>query len=88
MIEEEICTQSGLMSVLIFLMDHNGCNQKTIIQNTKASPQTIYRIQNILEKYRLVKIERVTIYNQNLFYITDKGRQLGELFKQIQIIIS
>ena len=88
MIEEEICKQSGLMSVLIFLMDHDGCNQRTIIQNTKASPQTIYRIQNILQKYGLVRMERITIYNQNLFFITEKGRRLGELFKQILAIIS
>ena len=88
MIEEEVCKQSGLMSVLVFLMDHDGCNQKTIIDNTKASPQTIYRIQNILQKYGLVRIEHITVYNQNLYFITDKGRRLGELFKQINAIIS
>lgn len=88
MIEDEICSQTGLMSVLIFLLDNNGCNQKTLLMKTKASTITIYRIQNLLLKYKLIELRKSDIYNQNLYCLTEKGKKAGLLFKEIRDLIS
>ena len=86
--EEEVCTQTGLTSVVTYLMSHDGVNQKTLIANTDASTITIYRIQNILLKHGLIRMEKSQMFNQNLYYLTDKGRKLGVLIVEIRRLLS
>jgi hypothetical protein len=87
MIEDEICNQTGLMSVLIYLQENDGCNQKTLINNTKASTITIYRIQNILLKYNLITMKKSDVYNQNLYYLTERGKKLAKMFVEIRQLL-
>lgn len=85
--EDDICNQTGLMSVTIYLLEHDGCNQKTIIENTRASTITIYRIQNILLKYGLITMSKSEAYNQNMYRLTDKGKKMARLFLEIRNLL-
>jgi len=57
-------------------------NQGTLVKNTDLNPITVGRATDVLEAYDLVTITKGK-YNQSFYHLTDKGREVAELFQQI-----
>ena len=84
---DELFTQAGLASVLLYLLDHDGSNQKTILENTRANTITINKIQHLLIKHKLITIKKGEYYNQVLYFITGKGRSIAGKILEIESLL-
>jgi len=72
----------GVTAILFYLINNDMPNQGTLVTNTDLNPITIGRATDVLEAYDLVTITKGK-YNQSFYHLTDKGREVAELFQQI-----
>lgn len=76
----------GVTAILFYLINNDMPNQRALVANIDLNPITVGRATDVLEAYDLVTITKGK-YNQSFYHLTDKGREVATLFKQIDDIM-
>jgi len=68
--------QSGLIRLLIYLVEHELINVKSVIENTNIYSNIMYAFLQKVKKLSLIstKYDRLTYPPCNMISFTDKGR--------------
>ena len=67
-----IFKQTGLIEMLLYLLENNNVNQKTIIDNTVITNSTMGKISILLSNKNLITIEPGISHNQRIYNLTPK----------------
>jgi len=81
--------QSGLIRLLIYLVDHEPINVQSVIENTDIYPNIMYASLQKAKKLSLIstKYDRSTYPPRKMISLTDKGRKVAEKLKEIEKLI-
>jgi len=81
--------QSGLIRLLIYLVDHEPINIQSVIENTDIYPNIMYASLQKAKKLSLIstKSDRSTYPPRNMISLTDKGRKVAEKLKEIEEVL-
>jgi len=81
--------QSGLIRLLIYLVEHEPINVKSVIENTNIYPNIMYAFLQKVKKLSLIstKSDRSTYPPRNMIPFTDKGRKVAEYLKKIEVVL-
>ena len=81
--------QSGLIRLLIYLVDQEPINVQSVTENTDIYPNIMYASLQKAKKLSLIskKYDRSTYPPRNMMSLTDKGRKVAEKLKEIEEIL-
>ena len=81
--------QSGLIRLLIYLVDQEPINVQSVTENTDIYPNIMYASLHKAKKLSLIskKYDRSTYPPRNMMSLTDKGRKVAEKLKEIEEIL-
>lgn len=81
--------QSGLIRLLIYLVDQEPINVQSVTENTDIYPNIMYASLHKAKKLSLIskKYDRSTYPPRNMMPLTDKGRKVAEKLKEIEEIL-
>jgi len=81
--------QSGLIRLLIYLVEHEPINVKSVIVNTNIYSNIMYAFLQKVKKLSLISIksDRPTHLPRNMISFTDKGRKVAEYLKKIEVML-
>jgi len=80
--------QSGLIRLLIYLVDHELINVQSVIENTNIYPNIMYAfIQKDKKLLISTKSDRSTYPPRNMISFTDKGKKVAEYLKKIEVVL-
>jgi len=78
--------QSGLIRLLIYLVEHEPINVKSVIENTNIYSNIMYAFLQKVKKLSLIstKSDRPTYLPRNMISFTDK---VAEYLKKIEVVL-
>ena len=81
--------QSGLIRLLINLVDQEPINVQSVTENTDIYPNIMYASLQKAKKLSLIskKYDRSTYPPRNMTSLTEKGRKVAEKLKEIEEIL-
>ena len=81
--------QSGLIRLLIYLVDHEPINVQSVIESTDIYPNIMYASLQKAKKLSPINTEsyRSTYPPCNMISLTDKGRKVAEKLKEIEKLL-
>jgi hypothetical protein len=81
--------QSGLIRLLIYLVEHEPINVKSVIENTNIYSNIMYALLQKVKKRSLIstKSDHPTYLPLNMISFTDKGRKVAEYLKKIEVML-
>jgi hypothetical protein len=81
--------QSGLIRLLIYLVDQEPINVQSVTENTDIYPNIMYASLQKAKKLSLIskKYDRSTYPPRNMISLTDKERKVAEKLKEIEEIL-
>ncbi|MGC9193636.1 MAG: hypothetical protein ACP5FQ_07040 [Thermoplasmata archaeon] len=81
--------QSGLIRLLIYLLDHQPINIQSIIDNTDIYPNIMYSSLNKSKDLGLIdsKIDKSSYPPKNMISLTVKGEKVARKLKEIKEIL-
>jgi len=81
--------QSGLIRLLINLVDQEPINVQSVTENTDIYPNIMYASPQKAKKLSLIskKYDRSTYPPRNMISLTDKERKVAEKLKEIEKLL-
>ena len=81
--------QSGLIRLLIFLLDHQPINVQSVIENTDIYPNIMYASLRKSKDLGLItsRTDSRSYPPRNMISLTDRGKKVAKLLKEIENIL-
>ena len=81
--------QSGLIRLLIFLLDHQPINVQSVIENTDIYPNIMYSSLRKSKDLGLIasRTDSKSYPPRNMISLTDKGKKVAKHLKEIEEIL-
>jgi len=83
---DKLCGQSGIASVLLYLLDHDYAILSDFIYDLRIHGTTITRCLTLLQQLECIKEER-EVYNRRVSVLTEKGKKIAKKMKEIKEIL-
>ncbi|TQS79622.1 MAG: hypothetical protein A3205_02230 [Methanomassiliicoccales archaeon Mx-03] len=82
----EILESANTVDILLYIHDHAGCYKSEIYQNVTRNAHTREKIES-LSSAGLISISPAENGNGNILDLTDKGRAVMELLRELETIL-
>ena len=81
--------QSGLIRLLIYLVDHEPINVQSVIENIDIYPNIMYVFLQKAKKLSLIstKSDHSTYPPRNMISFTEKRSRVTEYLKKIEVVL-
>jgi DNA-binding MarR family transcriptional regulator len=82
--------QSGLIRLLIYLLDNQPINVQSIIDNTDIYPNIMYSSLRKAKELNLIEstIDKSSYPSKNMISLTKKGKEIAKKLKEIEGMLS
>ena len=81
--------QSGLIRLLIYLLDHQPINVQSVIENTDIYPNIMYASLRKAKDLGLIssRMDNKLYPPRNMISLTDKGKKVAKHLMEIELIL-